>query len=375
MNRYVGRDVSYVCRGGLFGGHKDFISQANATYYSLLQNTLNEGLMGTEESLFTIMSYLEPHIYRRSEINSDGMIVTFIENLLKDSAHLVEVPKTSNFPKGTYVPSTDKTSLYVLSFNFPEQFESIAKSIHDQDSWKTGPRKILINNSTDSAIISKYDDLCKQYDFEHIVAGENLGINRGRLLAAKHFHESDSKYYFFFEDDMHINGSSSTGVCRNGFRKYVPDLYKTLHEIMAKEEFDFLKLSYTEVYMDNNIQVSWYNVPQHIRSELWPDYDKLPISGLDPYAPRTKFSRIDMHRGVSYAVGEVYYANWPMIVSREGNYKMFIETQWEHPFEQTWMSYMFQETIKGNIKPAVLLASPITHNRIFHYESTVRREN
>jgi hypothetical protein len=54
---------------------------------------------------------------------------------------------------------------------------------------------------------------------------------------------------------------------------------------------------------------------------------------------------------------------------------MFLDTQWEHPFEQTWMSYMFQETVKGNIKPAVLLASPVLHNRIVYYKPEERREN
>jgi hypothetical protein len=174
---------------------------------------------------------------------------------------------------------------------------------------------------------------------------------------------------------MGLNPSSNAGFCRNGFKNYTPDLYKKVHEIMAKEDFDFLKLSFTEVYMDNNIQVSWYNVPQSVRTYMWPDYDQLPISGLDPYAPRTKFDKIDVHNELSYISGEIYYANWPMIVSKKGNQKMFLDVQWEHPFEQTWMSYMFQETVKGNINPAVLLASPVWHNRIIYYKPEERREN
>ena len=55
--------------------------------------------------------------------------------------------------------------------------------------------------------------------------------------------------------------------------------------------------------------------------------------------------------------------------------KMFLDTKWGHPFEQTWMSHIFQETTKGNIKPAVLLASPVWHNRIVYYNPEERREN
>jgi hypothetical protein len=368
--------VKYVCRGGLFGGHKEFISQANATYYNLLRNTLSDGYMGTEESIFSIMANLEPHIYRRYGLDGNGLIGKFTQALVDGTVTLEDSgPAAHVLPRGTYNPSTDKTSLYVLGFNFPEQFQALVESFGNHPDWLTRPRKILINNSQDQSVIDQYDAICKQYNFEHIVTGENLGINRGRLFAAKHFHESDSDYYFFFEDDMMLHNPSKMGYCRNGFRRVVPTLYMTSHKIMAKEGFDFLKLSYTEVYMDNNIQVSWYNVPQHIRTELWPNYDQLPVSGLDPYAPRTQFNHINVEGGVSYISGDIYYANWPMLVSRDGNYKMFLETDWAHPYEQTWMSYMFQETRKGNIRPAVLLASPINHNRIHHYTPEERREN
>jgi hypothetical protein len=58
MNRYAGNKVEYVCRGGLFGGKKEVINEANALYYSMLERSLSEGYMGTEESIFTLMSYV-----------------------------------------------------------------------------------------------------------------------------------------------------------------------------------------------------------------------------------------------------------------------------------------------------------------------------
>lgn len=376
MNRLARQEIKYVCRGGLFGGHRDFLSSANNAYYHLLDRSLNEGYMGTEESIFSMMAHLEPHVYRRYALDDNGLVVKFIQALLDDTVELEPIKTFAyNVPKGTYNQNTDKTSLYVLSFNFPEQFQTLIHSFEKHPEWLEKPRKILINNSQEAGVIAEYEAICQRYGFEHIVTGENLGINRGRLYAARHFQESDSDYYFFFEDDMCLHQPNTVSSCRNGFKNYVPDLYKKVHQIMAREEFDFMKLSFTEVYMDNNIQVSWYNVPQSVRSTLWPEYDQLPVSGLDPHAPRTKFDRIEMHDELSYITGDIYYANWPMIVNKKGNYKMFLETEWQNPFEQTWMSYMFQETIKGNIKPAVLLASPINHNRISHYAPDVRREN
>jgi hypothetical protein len=179
----------------------------------------------------------------------------------------------------------------------------------------------------------------------------------------------------FLEDDMGLHPPGHD-FCRNGFRTYVPDLYDKVLKIMGGSvDVDFLKFSYTEVYMDNNIQVSWYNVPNVVRTDVWPNYNKLPVSGLDPNCPRTKFDTIEVVDGLSYIKGDVYYANWPMIVGKSGNKKMFLDTTWSYPYEQTWMSYMFQETKKGNLKPAILLASPINHNRIAHYSSEERKEN
>jgi hypothetical protein len=377
INKYAREEVKYVCRGGLFGGHKDFLSQANGTYYALLSDTLNSGYMGTEESVFSIMAHLEPHIYRRYALDDNGLVVKFIQALLDDEVKLENNSTRAHvLPKGTYTPHKTKTSLYMLTFNFPEQIEhTLATWEENSSDWLSKPRKILLDNSTDEAAKEDNKLVAHQYGFEYISLEGNTGINGGRLFAAKHFDESDSDYYFFFEDDMGLNPASDTGSCRNGFKNHIPNLYRTVHEIMAREEFDFLKLSFTEVYMDNNIQVSWYNVPQAFRSFLWPDYDQLPVSGLDPYAPRTKFDKVEVHNGVSYISGEIYYCNWPMIVSRVGNKKMFLDVEWAHPYEQTWMSYMFQETVKENIKPAVLLASPVWHNRIVYYKPEERREN
>ena len=378
INRYAREEVTYVCRGGLFGGHKDFLTQANGTYYALLQGTLDEGYMGTEESIFSIMAHLEPHLYRRFALDDNGLVVKFVQALVDDQVQLENNSKRAHvLPKSVYNATTDKTSLYMLTFNFPQQIEhTLATWKANSPDWLEKPhKKILIDNSTDPQARIDNKAVADKYGFEHIIMNENKGINGGRLFAAKHFQESDSDYYLFFEDDMGFYPSTETGYCRNGFRKFVPDLWKKIHEIMAKEDFDFLKLSYTEVYMDNNIQVSWYNVPQSVRTFVWPDYDQLPVSGLDPYAPRTKFDRIEVNGELSYATGEIYYANWPMIVNKKGNHKMFHETEWANPFEQTWMSYMFQETIKGNLNPAILLMSPTEHDRFDHYDGKLRKES
>lgn len=357
--------VDKISRGGFWGGKKEHVHQVHGLYYYYLAATLSEGYMGADESLNTILSYRHPELIHNFQLGGDGLCWPFFENL-------------KDYLQPTYSWTESKTALYVLTFNSPKQFETLIESIKQYDpDYLNLTEKYLINNSTKRGVARTYNKLCKDYGFTQIKK-QNIGICGGRQFIAEHFeNETSADYYLFFEDDMTLANSDQEGrYCRNGLRQYIPDLYKKLHQIMIKEEFDFLKLSFTEVYMDNNIQTSWYNVPQHIRDRDWPHYNKLPQTGLDPNSPRTIFKHIErLEDGLAYITGDIYYANWPMIVSREGNKKMFIDTTWSHPYEQTWMSHMYQLTKQDKLTPGCLLASPVIHDRFKHYAANDRREN
>jgi carbamoyltransferase len=379
LNKYTKEPVKYVCRGGLFGGHKDIIHEGNSTYWHLLHDTLSKGLMGTEESIFSIMAYREPHIYRRYSLDENGLIVKFADALANDKVVLEPIPKTK---KNVNIPITDynlekiKTNLYILTFNFPEQLLYLLSSMEKVPEWLAKPHLILIDNSASKEAIDDNEAIAKKYNMEHIKMEYNTGICGGRQKAAEHFHESDADFMVFFEDDMTINSSELSGeFCRNGFRKYVPGLYDIAHKIIMRENFDFLKLSFTEVYFDNDKSLPWYNVPQDVRTRDWPDYDKLPVSGLDPNSPLANYKHIKIYNGVAYLVGDVNYCNWPIIVSKDGNRKIFIDTKWAHPYEQTWSSHVYNLIKAGEVTAGVLMASPIWHERIKHYSPEERREN
>jgi len=376
LDQFAGQEVLRVARGGLFGGTRDSIREANALYYSLMEQSLHSGYMGTEESLFSIMTYTHPETYRIYMLDDNGLIVKYIQNLISDTAELEPIPiNRIQFRSVEHDLLNCKTDKYILTFNFPEQLQSIMDNFKEV-GWDRTRATYVIDNSSNSDIIFQNKLICDAYGAIHFPQKENTGINGGRQFAAEHFDKTDADFYLFFEDDMMFNTADKHGfICRNGFQVFWPNLYEKLHGIMFKEKFDFLKLSYTEVYMDNNIQVSWYNVPQNVRTEMWPSYDKLPITGLDSNCPRTHFDRIEVYQGLSYATGEIYYCNWPMIMNKAGNNRVFLETKWARPYEQTWMSYVFQKTREGHINPAVLLASPINHNRIAHYTPEERREN
>jgi FkbM family methyltransferase len=371
INEITGKQVNKVARGGFFGGPKDSITEINSIYYDLISSTLQQGYMGTEESIFSIMCYKYPELVNYFEIESNGLLSRFFEDLKNDK--LVVKSETKVNLKTNNLDTT-KVGLYVITFNSPNQFRTLIESMlsYDED-YINKTTKFLLDNSSDNSTFQEYKLLCEEFGFEHIKK-DNLGICGGRQFIAEHFENTDLDYYLFFEDDMFFYDGEDA-VCRNGFNRTIKKLYSKSLDIIKKENLDFLKLNYTEFYGDNGTQWSWYNVPQHVREEFWPNNKKLPVSGLDQNAPKTIFKTVLSHKSVPYSTGEIYYCNWPQIVSRTGNKKMFLDTTWAHPFEQTWMSHIYQLTKKGEIESGVLLMSPTEHNRFHHYAKELRKES
>lgn len=340
-----------VARGGFWGGSKEGIHKLNERYYTYLHDSLKNGLMGADENIFTILSYRHPDLIEPFEIESNGLVWPFFEHL-----------KTIRNSRPLH-----KTGLYVITYNSPAQFETLCKSMERYDPHLINfTEKYLLNNSTDRSTDEEYDNLCVTYNFTQIKKPENIGICGGRQFIAEHFNNQNHlDNYLFFEDDMFFY-SGNDGVCRNGFTRNVPNILQTTKGILEKENLDFLKFNFTEFFGDNSLQWAWHNIPQDLREERFPEYiDK----------PPTTFTEIKSFNNVPYTLGEIFYCNWPQLVSREGNRKMFLETTWNSPFEQTWMSYIYQETVKGNIKPGLLLATPTEHDRFDHYPKEERKEN
>jgi hypothetical protein len=349
--------VDRVARGGFFGGHKEFIGEANSFYYSLLNDSLNDGYMGTEESIFTLMTYLNPEIYHYEPINGDGLISTFFENIKNDN---ITINKTKYKIKHT----NNDIILYINTFDTPKQLQMLMDSFEKYEiKFLSNTKKILINNSTNTETFSEYDDICKKYDLEQIKEG-NMGVCGARQFSAEHFAKTGSKYMFFFEDDMLIDLSNTK--CNFGFQKNIDNFYDNIIRLMDIEDYDFIKFSFSEFYGHNGEQWSWHNVPQNLREEYFDNCKN---------RPNTVFFNIKSTNGIPYTDGEIYYSNWPHIIGQDGNKKLFLDTTWERPFEQTWMSHAYTLTKQKKVRPAVLLASPITHNRVYFYEGKSRKES
>lgn len=349
MNRYAGTNTEFVVRGGFFGGTRTAIAEVNDLYYGLLHETLNAGYMGTEESIFTLMVYRNRAKFNVYKLEGNGLVYKFFEDVCADRDAFNE-------------NSDGSLAFYVLTYNLPKQFKLWAESFATAyPEMFNKVAKYVFNNSNDPSVNSEYQKLFKKYGFTEFKF-DNIGINDGRHEVAKHFHASRHEYMVFFEDDMLAH--TTDGVCKNGFRTKQDKLFEKAIDILEAEDLDFLKLNFTEFYGDNTQNWAWYNLPLHKKSEYFPDGDI-----------HTVVTKISSRSGLPYAVGEHHYCNWPLLFCKRGNYIVFLEEEYGSKFEQTWMSLAMMRMREGKLKAGCLLASPINHNRVYHYKPGTRREN
>lgn len=354
IDHYSNDNVKYVCRGGFFGGHKNRISLINDFYYKTLDETLNHGFMGTEESVFTILSYRYLNHIDKVFIEENGLVGKFFSDVLNDKAELIRFNK-----KRLRAP---KTSCYILTYNLPDQLEYFLKK-SCQKLFKESHKVYLLNNSTKH--FDKYDQLCEEYNLEQIKF-DNIGICRARQFAAEHFDKTDADYYIFFEDDMIFN--SKDNGAKNYFKTYTENAFSKISSIMEFEDFDFLKLSFAEFYGNNTQNWAFHNMDTNDREKYFKHGRSIP--------PLTKYNNIKLLMDIPYAVGSPHYCNWPILFSKEGNRKVFLENPEEYPLEQSWMRKTFTNLqIYGKLKTGTLLANLIFHDRKYHYSKNERREN
>jgi hypothetical protein len=81
MSEYVGEKSDYVCRATIFGGTPEAILNLFNVYEKVINDSINIGCIGTEESIFSIIEKKYPDLFDRFAMpNGD---IKNILNLLK----------------------------------------------------------------------------------------------------------------------------------------------------------------------------------------------------------------------------------------------------------------------------------------------------
>jgi hypothetical protein len=101
--KYTDTIPDWLCRATIFGCNKNYIDKFKDDYSFYLKDTLERGYMGTEESIFSLLSCIDNDFYKRYHNKQTNMPDKFLENDLIISA-------IANY-------SVDKIKNYVESIN------------------------------------------------------------------------------------------------------------------------------------------------------------------------------------------------------------------------------------------------------------------
>jgi hypothetical protein len=134
--------------------------------------------MGTEESIFSIMLYRNKELIDYFEIECNGLMNTFFENLKNNELTLkthrnsnANANANANVNVNVNAPNIDKTSLYVIGFNSPSQFKVLINSMLQYDkNYLVQPKKYLLNNSNDRSTDAEYRSICNEWAFAVVVS-------------------------------------------------------------------------------------------------------------------------------------------------------------------------------------------------------------
>lgn len=251
----------------------------------------------------------------------------------------------------------DSVNLYVVTFNAPLQLRLLLNSFRSANpELLQETNKFLIDNSVDISTQPEYDRLAREFGFKVIRRG-NMGITGSRYWAATHFNSSNSVYMLWFEDDMLLVDDRS--LCKNGLNRNVAGWLRKCIEIVKSEKLDYLKISFTEFWGDHHKQWAWHNLSKEDQS----NYDTV-----------MKWHTSGAFSGLAYMLGEVYYSNWPSVMTKAGNRKVFLDPHYKEPPSETdVMRDSFLMLQKNQLKSGVLMASLVDHNRM-HYYDGIRKE-
>jgi hypothetical protein len=262
-----------------------------------------------------------------------------------------------------------KLSLYVLTYNQPKQFALWCDSfLQTYPSTFAQCSKYVVNNSDNPFVRESYVALFKKYGCTEIHHKQNLGINDGRYLAARHFQENENEYMVFFEDDMLLHGNDGAR-CESGFATYHENLFETSVAILEKEKLDYLKLNFTEVFGRNHDNYVW-----RIFDALRSNSTGAGAKQENGHAGKTRIKYTGTEGGLSYAVGNYYYCNWPILFTKNAN-TIFFTKQFAFNFEDLWiiMSYLLNDF--EFLQSGCLFLSPVNHYRKYSYGDENRKEN
>lgn len=246
--------------------------------------------------------------------------------------------------------------IYILTFNAPNQLRYLLTNLKEKCFSIFNYEVCVINNSNDH--FEEYKKIEGDFKIKQVFTNQNLGTGKSRKYIAELFKKTNYEYCLFLEDDFILKNIESDS--------FLDDCIS----IMKKDKINYLKLNYHELYFSNN--KNWSVITMGEKLAKTHNINLLTqINYID-------FIKTDM----MYAVGEIFFNNWPGIVDKHFNDTILL---CEDPIEinvdvdnqiynqvYTESYYTTIAAINKNLIKAILLKTPFIHSRIEKYEDGLR---
>lgn len=257
---------------------------------------------------------------------------------------------------------------YLLTYNTPNQLRiSLAKN---HQLFANLTKIYIIDNSDDDTIIKENIAICQNaiansLPIQFIHQGQNIGIGPARILASQHFiSDTRQPYMMYLEDDFLVNPEGFIDKCSFRNNLNPADIPRFTLKTMETLQLDYLKLSFQEIFGNNNQNWGYYNMDSDQKKQ----YDS---QSLHPehkiYTPIHHIVFID---GTPIATGNIYYSNWPQVTSRKFCEKFLLKQPDLHE-QRITAAYSL---LLSSFKSATLIGSAFTHYRTEIYKAGSRKE-
>jgi len=221
---------------------------------------------------------------------------------------------------------------YILTHNAPNRLVTCLQKLRKADPQFFAARLIVVDQSTQDDAIAQNKQTAAAEGVDY-VKNVNLGASGGRWYCAQHFHDTSADAMFYFEDDLIWNDGSVQP--RNGIRIpiNVKTPFSTAVACLQHAKLDFLKLTFHEYWAAHNVDRG---------------------AADSPRARYTIEDAVDQ----MFFVGDVYYSNWPMLITKRASQLIFAGAPMS---EGDYVVRAHQLRISGKLKVGVFAAEPIYH--------------
>ena len=221
---------------------------------------------------------------------------------------------------------------YILTHNSPRRLKDcLWRLIRADARFFTRPITV-VDQSTLDGCKKENKEIAAEYNVQYR-ENENLGASGGRWHCAQLHHASDADAMFYFEDDLIFNLEQKV-LNKFGFPALLGAPFDLAIQAVQDLKLDYVKFAFQEHF--------------GVHTRLWPGGN---------------VAKYELHRvrDCNVFVGDVYYCNWPMLITKKCSRLIFLD---EPKGEAATAKFALALMREQNLRFGVFAADMVMHSNL-----------